>query len=607
LRHSQEIHGLRAVAIISVLIYHFFPQFTKFNGYLGVDIFFVISGYLIANSIILEIRKNQFSFQNFYLKRFKRIFPAAIVLILLTTIVSKIVFLQGDYVRFFESAISSIFFYPNIFFWRDGGYFGTNDSLKPLLNFWSLGVEEQFYLIFPLILLLIWKVFKDKFYFGLLLLLLLSLTFNFYLLSIGGKNPAFFLTPARLWEFLIGATIVVFDKKYINPTVYFLFLIALLFSFFLPNYTSIPPQIFITTITGFLIIFSIREKKLSSILFGNRIIVFFGKISYSLYLYHWPIIAFLSYTFLNENFYYVIAGIILTLLSAYLSYELIEKKFRYQLPNKTVFAFCLIAVLITFSLFPNNNEESLPDKISASIGSNYRCPISNYEIFGASRSCYIKGIKNIYETETIIIGNSYAQQLGPIILRDQNIKNAYLIPMSCIPTNKFNTSLNCLQKAKKNYEELLNLIHKNRNLKHVIIAINWEHKNINKIIDNLHKMKSEIETLGPEVFITSPIAIPGYDFPSLTSRKIEFGIINQNQFKKISRIEFSKFYEEIKNIDTRLRKIFGENYIKIYEELCDRDFCYFADENESFFADSNHLSKYSIKKLENIFDKLYSR
>ena len=142
-----DIDTLRAISVISVIFFHLDQSFFP-NGYLGVDIFFVISGFVITKSIIKNIRNNKFSFLEFYFKRIKRILPVFLVVLLTTIIFASFIFLIADLKRFLESLISSLGFVSNFYFWITGGYFSTNDQLKPLLHIWSLSVEEQFYLFF---------------------------------------------------------------------------------------------------------------------------------------------------------------------------------------------------------------------------------------------------------------------------------------------------------------------------------------------------------------------------------------------------------------------------------------------------------------------------
>ena len=197
--YRKEIDFLRAVAVIYVILYHYFPNFLN-RGYLGVDLFFVISGFLISYQIYHQIINKSFSLKNFYIRRIKRILPATLFTLIIVFFISLYLFTYNDFYSSFQSIIYSLFFSSNFFFWLDGGYFGPNDELKPLLHLWSLSIEEQFYIIFPGIFLIFLKFFKNKniLFFTILIVTILSLILNILLINIGGSNPAFFLLPTRL-------------------------------------------------------------------------------------------------------------------------------------------------------------------------------------------------------------------------------------------------------------------------------------------------------------------------------------------------------------------------------------------------------------------------
>ena len=155
-----DIDTLRAISVIAVIIYHFDKSFFPY-GYLGVDIFFVISGYVITRSILRKLKENKFKFTDFYYRRIKRILPVLLVVLLATFFFANIIFLTADLKRFLESLISSLGFISNFYFWITGGYFSTNDQLKPLLHLWSLSVEEQFYIFFPIVIYFVTRFIKN--------------------------------------------------------------------------------------------------------------------------------------------------------------------------------------------------------------------------------------------------------------------------------------------------------------------------------------------------------------------------------------------------------------------------------------------------------------
>ena len=207
-RYRVEIDGLRAIAVCFVILFHFFPNLFPI-GYLGVDLFFVISGYVITTQLQAKMRDSSFSFANFYTRRIKRILPLTFLVLAVTVSFGSVILLKADFARLIDSAFATATFWANIFFWRDGGYFGDADKLKPLLHMWSLAVEEQFYIVFPAIfwfLIACLKMRPVPLVVSVMVLALLSLGGYLGLNYIGGGSPAFFMMPTRAWQFGFGAT-----------------------------------------------------------------------------------------------------------------------------------------------------------------------------------------------------------------------------------------------------------------------------------------------------------------------------------------------------------------------------------------------------------------
>ena len=203
--NTLDISSVRCCPVLFVVFYHYFPELIP-KGYLGVDLFFVISGFLISFQIYLLTGKKEFNLKDFYIRRIKRILPATLFTILIVFFIALYLFTYNDFYSLLKSIIYSLFFSSNFFFWLDGGYFGPNDELKPLLHFWSLSVEEQFYIIFPIVFLFLLKFIKNI---NLIILIVvgvitLSLILNIFLINIGGSNPAFFLLPTRVWNLGFG-------------------------------------------------------------------------------------------------------------------------------------------------------------------------------------------------------------------------------------------------------------------------------------------------------------------------------------------------------------------------------------------------------------------
>jgi len=209
MRYRSDIDGLRTVAVMSVVIFHFFPNLIL-GGFIGVDVFFVISGYLISSIILKQLDNRSFSILSFYKKRILRIFPALFIVLAATYIVGWFTLTQGDYSALGKHIAGGSFFISNLLLWSESGYFDTSSQLKPLLHLWSLGVEEQFYLLWPLILLAFSKTRKGIICIG-LLVLIVSLTTS--ILTMHATSGINYYSPfTRAWELMFGALLA--DLKY---------------------------------------------------------------------------------------------------------------------------------------------------------------------------------------------------------------------------------------------------------------------------------------------------------------------------------------------------------------------------------------------------------
>lgn len=327
-----DIQGLRAIAVLSVVVFHAFPGALS-GGYVGVDIFFVISGFLITGIILEDIRQERFSLSQFYRRRIRRIFPALAALLVACLIVGY--FLQGPdgYEALGKTVASTAVFASNVTFWRESGYFDVASELKPLLHTWSLAVEEQFYVLYPPLLYVLAKFARRHLATCLTLLLLGSLAISEMLVRTA-PAAAFYLTPSRGFELLIGAIVALRTlPPLISPFARTAVSIAglgligasvLLFSARtdFPGLAALPPCLG----TAMVIHAGMRGESLGGKLISWLPLQSVGDISYSLYLWHWPILVFYRF-WSGEEFGYAHAAlaVCLALVAAYASYNFIER------------------------------------------------------------------------------------------------------------------------------------------------------------------------------------------------------------------------------------------------------------------------------------------
>ena len=335
--YRKDIDGLRAIAVLAVIFYHLDFSFVP-GGFIGVDIFFVISGFLITQTILNDIQKKTFTISHFYVKRIHRILPALFVITLVTIFFSLLILPVNELKEFAMSIISVSTFTSNIFFWRHADYFSVAAELKPLLHTWSLGIEEQFYVLFPIFMLLTKNLTYKKIIFWLFLFLIVSFILSASPLATDHIRANFFLPVTRFWELLMGSILAVSIKyisnnnKTLNNIIALIGLLLLLIPVELLDYSSIFPGLnaLYPVLGATLIIYSgTRNDTYVSSFLSNKYIRYIGLISFSLYLWHWPIIALTKNIIMGELTVTVKLSIfILALILSAITYRFVEQPFR---------------------------------------------------------------------------------------------------------------------------------------------------------------------------------------------------------------------------------------------------------------------------------------
>lgn len=348
--YRPDIDGLRAIAVLSVVIFHAFPALLP-SGFIGVDIFFVISGYLISHIIINDLLNNRFSFLEFYSRRIKRIFPALLTVLLSSFLIGWFVLLPDELKLLGKHIAAGAGFSSNLVLLNEGGYFDSNSDKKILLHLWSLGIEEQFYLIWSFILFISWRL-RQNFLVVILMLLLASFMLNVAYIH---KSPqtVFYSPLTRFWELLCGAALASFhlykskhenfDIKItsaVRNSLSFMAITILVVGYLtisadkrFPGWWALFP-----TLGAALVIASGPNAWFNRTILANRVLVWLGLISYPLYLWHWPLLAF-ARIMQNElpAVEIRLAAIVLSILLAWLTYILIEKPIRFRSNYKSSF------------------------------------------------------------------------------------------------------------------------------------------------------------------------------------------------------------------------------------------------------------------------------
>jgi peptidoglycan/LPS O-acetylase OafA/YrhL len=293
--YRPDIDGLRAFAVLSVVFFHAFPKGVS-GGYVGVDVFFVISGFLISKILFTEIADHRFSFAIFYGRRIRRIFPALAVCLAAVLAYGFVALMPSELAQLGKHVFFGAGFLSNIVLWSESGYFDSAASSKPLLHLWSLGIEEQFYIVWPALL---WIAFKIKAATGRLLALLFIASFAVNIaLSITSISDDFYLPISRFWELLAGAGLAWRREIALTPSIRSLIslagLVAMLISvaIFTPE-MRFPGWLALLPVAGATaVILAGPEAMVNRIILSNRAVVFVGLISYPLYIWHWPLISY---------------------------------------------------------------------------------------------------------------------------------------------------------------------------------------------------------------------------------------------------------------------------------------------------------------------------
>lgn len=363
LAYRPDVDGLRAFAVLIVVGYHAFPQAFP-GGFVGVDVFFVISGYLITGIILNDLRLKEFSFSRFYARRVRRIFPSLILVLATSFVVAWLFLLPAEFVSLGENIVGAAAFSANFVLFKEAGYFDIAAAFKPLLHLWSLGIEEQFYIVWPLMLLLVFKRGQTLFW---LIVGLAAISFILNAATVR-QHPAaaFYLPHARSWELLMGAVLACavengaplwFDEAQSHADLWLwrgvaarlghklervvlnaraVLGIALLASsvIFLNQHSTFPGWRALLPTFGTLLLIWAQTSSFNHNILSNRALVFVGLISYPLYLWHWPLLSFARIAENGElsalmTFLCVVASFIL----AWLTYVLVERPVRFGHPT----------------------------------------------------------------------------------------------------------------------------------------------------------------------------------------------------------------------------------------------------------------------------------
>jgi peptidoglycan/LPS O-acetylase OafA/YrhL len=633
MKYRPEIDGLRALAVIPVIFFHAGFQYFG-GGFVGVDIFFVISGYLITSIILTESQSGKFSLKNFYLRRIRRIFPALFFVMLVCLPLAWFWLIPNEMRRFSESLVAVSTFSSNVLFYLTSGYFDGGGEVKPLLHTWSLAVEEQYYLIFPLYLILIARLGRRWL---VSTLVIIAVSSFLVALKLSHDNPVanFLLLPSRLWELLFGGLIAFFSVnneakfgqgfgKPIKELSGLLGLGLIVFSIlYLDKRTPYPGVFTLLPIvgSGLIIIFSSSETVLGKIL-GSKLFVGFGLISYSLYLWHQPLFAFARQSSISEPSKALFACLIFVSIPlSYFTYKFIEGPFRNKqfINNKNIFICSLFFILLFISIgvvgrltdgFPNRMPAEVAkvhiSRFHEKLYKNAGCVMqpNGFDVAGC-----IAGDKNI-QPKFALIGDSHGQAVTYTLGQAFNARHLSFVPLvksGCrfdldMPRNVGSDEI----KSCAEYQHQISEYISKSDIDTFILVSRWDslgsdeiESNSKAIFDGHIKSIQKILDSGKTVVLVYPI--PAYKVhisDYMTKNLLFYG----NNLKMISdsysdykkRVDYYyRAYEAIGS--AKGRGATNSNLVRIYPDkiLCntfEKDLCSTQRNGSPLYFDESHLS-----------------
>jgi peptidoglycan/LPS O-acetylase OafA/YrhL len=614
LKYRADIDGLRAVAVLSVIIFHINAMWLP-GGFLGVDIFFVISGYLITTIIHQKITDNCFSFAEFYSHRMKRILPAFFTVIVSCLLVGYFLLLPNSFNDLGKSAFSTLFFASNVYFSKAaGGYFAANDTL-PLLHTWSLAVEEQYYFVWPIILitLLKCKISPSGLIKSMIIVAVISFTGATYLAVVDTPLAPwnYYMLPSRAGELLVGSILAVQlnNGRALRNNKYWGIIgsLFIILSFILVNGHSIFPGInALWACLGTAFIIYSKPNNLINRALSIKQLTYIGRISYSLYLWHWPVLAFMRYIDPNNQQQHAFSAlevlfiIALTWLLAHLTYLLVECKTRTTKMNFTkTFVFYLTVpstvVFIAFLILYKSNGMPLR------FGDN-GAELTYHTPNGICSTTKERGCKLTSGKDNLtiaLVGDSHAQFFESFMLllgQENNITVKDYASQNCAPAKP--TSL--MASAGPSCEKARKALNKNiKTTDVVIIVARWEwsffttfDNKVNGAVDDYYnKLKNEIIKLKAQG-IKKVILVKQVPKYKQDLKKSLLPMHNELNY------EIDGLYQQANNEITQIAKETGSFIIDFTPIFCNEKVCSpFDDQGTTLYYDNNHLNVHGAKWL----------
>lgn len=650
LKYRPDIDGLRAIAVLMVVVFH--AGINPFDGgFVGVDVFFVISGFLITSLVAKDLRAGTFSLLNFWERRIRRILPALTAVVAATLAAGAVFFLPDDFVGLARQTIWQAFTASNFYFYAHRGYFNTEHELEPLLHTWSLAVEEQFYFLFPVLMLLGWKFFRRRLMLCLWVICLLSFIASMVMVRFI-PDQAFFLLPYRAWELLTGGLLALnlphgkaYAKKAVEGAAASGIAMILAAGIFYDSKTDFPGLAAALPCIGTAWVIwsgSVRTTYISRMLSAKPLVIV-GLVSYSWYLWHWPVFSFAEYVLQNEfKKSEKILCIFISFLLAYLSWKFIERPFRRPggvlKTRRAVFFAALIALtsmvaggfgIKTKNGFPDRFPEDAYAYAQGALDKNplrKACDLKKFERIAEDDICEANpdsGKKPVF----ILWGDSQADAIAPafIALSKKHDVNGYLaFKHSCPPILDIRDRQGdrmepfCADYNRAHFDFI-----KRNKIKYVFMVSTWSNWARNKdlyfdrkdwypayegrydniVMAGLQRTVDELQKIGVTVYFLIDGPTLRFEPPRMLALESVMGVKDSKAYASLD----SYIKKRGKDVDNFVKqnKATGLVIADMLPLLCGSGKCISGLNGRSLYYDHNHFSAYGANYLAPVFEPFF--